>query len=253
MQRVPDNRPPYHELGLELERARREAGLKARELAEQLFVSPRTIRRYLNGERLPTIELTQAWERACNIEAGRLDRLHPDAARNRPYLVADGDAPAAAARPDGAARTTGAGHPGGRRRWAVMIALAAVVVGAAARGLTLLGGEPKSEFEQTVERATRLSTTYTQRTGSSARTWSDFTIAGGEPGPPINGRRTVQVRCRIRGFEVSSGNQWWYLVASAPWRGKYFATADAFYNQRRTDGVDFRETRFVDPRVPLCP
>ena len=249
-----DNRPPHHEFALELERARREAGLKSKEIAAALYVDPRTVRRYLNGERLPTLELTDAWERACGIEPGRLVRRHPANARSGPQLVV----PAAVAPRDEAPRAAdaGAGTARRRRRPVLVAVLGAVVLlagGAAVLALTLGGGPSRSTVEQTVARAKELKTTYAERTGSSARTWSDYTIAGGEAGPPINGRRAVRVTCRIRGYEVSSGNQWWYLVASAPWRNDFFATADAFYNQRRTQGVDFRKTRFVDPRVRVCP
>jgi transcriptional regulator with XRE-family HTH domain len=83
-----DNRPRHHEFALELERARREAGLRPKELASKLFVDQRTVRRYLNGERLPTIETTEAWERACNIEVGRLTRIHPTTPRGEPDTAA---------------------------------------------------------------------------------------------------------------------------------------------------------------------
>ena len=78
-----DSRPPHHEFALELERARREAGLQTKDLASKLFLDPRTVRRYLNGERLPTIETTEAWERVCNIDRGRLSALHPAVASSR--------------------------------------------------------------------------------------------------------------------------------------------------------------------------
>jgi len=246
-----DKRPPHLEFALELERARREAGLRTKDLAEAVFVDPRTVRRYLNGERLPTLETTEAWEQACGIEPGRLLEQHPGAAHEGPRLVTE--RPSAPAPEPAPAREIGGVARVRRRRRAALTALAAAAAGAAAIGLTALGGDAKSQVEQTVERARQLDTTYEERTGGSARTWSDYTIAGGKAGPPINGSRTLRVTCRIRGFEVTSGNQWWYLVASAPWRNDYFATADAFYNQRRTQGVDFTKTRFVDPGVPVCP
>lgn len=242
MERAHDHRPPYHEFAIELERARREAGLKSKDLAEQLFVGPRTVRRYLNGERLPTLETTERWEQACGIEPGRLTSIHPEGAQFRPHLIEGGDA-----------AVGDAARPRFPRRWAALIALVAVAAGAVAVGVSLQGGPSKTKLEQTVERAKSLRSTYPEKTGGTARTWSDYTNAGGDPGPTINGSREVEVTCRIRGFEVESGNQWWYLVASAPWRNNYFATADAFFNQRRTQGVDFKKTRFVDPGVPLCP
>lgn len=246
-----DSRPPHHEFALELERARREAGLKPKEIAEQLYLDPRTVRRYLNGERLPSHDTTEAWERACKIEAGRLLRIHPETVRGEPLPAGERpSAPAMQEADPGSRRRSGSQAA---RRWAVAGILAVLAAGAAVAGVTLSGGASPGKVEQVLERAQVLKTTYAERTGGSARTWSDFTIAGGDPGPPINGSRTVRVTCRVRGFEVSSGNQWWYLVASAPWSNRYFATGDAFYNQRRTAGVDFRKTPFVDPRVPLCP
>lgn len=244
-----DNRPPHHEFALELERARREAGLKPKEIAAALFVDPRTVRRYLNGERLPSLELTEAWERACGIEPGRLVRRHP---ASGPQLVVDADGVPDDEPAPGAISEAGSGARL-RRRWPVAVAVVLLAGGAITLGLRLLDGTSRSAVETTVERARQMDTTYAERTGSSARTWGDYTIAGGKAGPPINGSRSVRVTCRVRGYEVESGNQWWYLVASPPWRNTFFATADAFYNQRRTEGVDFRKTRFVDPRVPVCP
>lgn len=131
-----DNRPPHHEFALELERARREAGLKPKELASKLFVDPRTVRRYLNGERLPTIETTDAWERACNIEAGRLSRMHPATARGGRNSDAEGGSASAAERAStGGAAAAGAG-PRERRQWvlptlvglAVFVALGVVLL-----------------------------------------------------------------------------------------------------------------------------
>lgn len=247
------NRPRFHEFALELEGARREAGLKPKELAEALFLDPRTVRRYLNGERLPTVETIEAWEHACDLEPGRLSRLHPEAAHRRPYVVGeDGSSPTSEAASPSASAPASPPRP----RRVIAAALAAVaIVAVVLVGVTLLGGSsaPTTELEQTLERAKGLSTTYPQRTGGTSRTWSDYTNAGGEPGPTINGSRAVEVTCRIRGFEVQSGNQWWYLVASAPWRNDFFASADGFFNQRKTRGVDFRTTRFVDPGVPRCP
>jgi len=240
-----DKRPPHLQFGLELERARREAGLKPKELASKLYLDPRTVRRYLNGERLPSLETTEMWEQACEIEPGRLNRMHP---QRGPHLVA-ADKPGSAIVP-AAGGVREATHRPRWRRWALAAAAAAGMFMLAA---AVLSGDSKSELEQTVERAKRLEKTYAQRAGGSARTWGDYRIAGGKQGPAIDQQQTVRVTCRIRGFKVSSGNAWWYLVASAPWRNEFFATGDAFFNQRRTEGVDFRKTRFVDPRVPLCP
>lgn len=68
-----------HEFAYELELTCREAGLTVAELAAALFCAPRTVRRYMNGERRPQREVVVRWEQACGTRAGRLtdryDRL----------------------------------------------------------------------------------------------------------------------------------------------------------------------------------
>lgn len=65
-----------HELAQQLDLARREQGLTTNELAAALFCSPRTIRRYLNGERRPPLETIVRWEVACGVEPGSLTANH---------------------------------------------------------------------------------------------------------------------------------------------------------------------------------
>ena len=50
-------------------------------------------------------------------------------------------------------------------------------------------------------------------------------------------RQTVQIACKIAGFTVADGNTWWYQIASTPWNGAYYVSADAFYN----NGADLRQ------------
>ena len=57
--------------------------------------------------------------------------------------------------------------------------------------------------------------------------------------------------CVVQGFKVASGNSNWYKIASSPWNGTYYASADAFYNNGSTSG-SLIGTPFVDPRVPAC-
>jgi hypothetical protein len=61
----------------------------------------------------------------------------------------------------------------------------------------------------------------------------------------------VQVACRLEGFRVADGDTWWYRIASSPWNGSYYASADAFYNNGQTSG-SLMGTPFVDPAVPGC-
>jgi hypothetical protein len=53
------------------------------------------------------------------------------------------------------------------------------------------------------------------------------------------------------GFRVADGNTWWYRIASGPWNGAFYVSADAFYNNGQTSG-SLIGTPFVDPAVPDC-
>jgi hypothetical protein len=90
-----------------------------------------------------------------------------------------------------------------------------------------------------------------ETTGGSAHTWTNYANAGGTQGPSIGGGATVQVLCRVQGFQVSDGNTWWYRVASSPWNNGYYVSADAFYNNGATSG-SLLGTPFFDPNVPTC-
>jgi len=93
--------------------------------------------------------------------------------------------------------------------------------------------------------------TYSETTGSVVHTWTNYVDAGGDQGPEIPSNDTVQILCKVTGFEVADGNTWWYLVASSPWNGAYYGSADAFYNNGETSG-SLLGTPFVDPSVPDC-
>jgi len=45
--------------------------------------------------------------------------------------------------------------------------------------------------------------TWGETAGGTAHTWTDYTNAGGTQGPSINGNQTVQIACKIPGFQVS--------------------------------------------------
>jgi hypothetical protein len=93
--------------------------------------------------------------------------------------------------------------------------------------------------------------TWSETVGGNAHTWTDYTNAGGNQGPTIAGGQTVQIACKIQGFRVADGNTWWYRIASAPWNGSYYVSADAFYNNGQTTG-SLIGTPFVDPTVGDC-
>src|SRR4051794_22480184 len=93
--------------------------------------------------------------------------------------------------------------------------------------------------------------TWSETTGGVTHTWTNYTNAGGTEGPTIGGQTTVQISCKLQGFQVSDGNTWWYRIASAPWSDQYYASADAFYNNGQTSG-SLVGTPWVDPNVQDC-
>jgi hypothetical protein len=93
--------------------------------------------------------------------------------------------------------------------------------------------------------------TFGETTGGVTHTWTDYTNAGGTEGPSIPSNDTVQITCRIAGFQVADGNTWWYQIASSPWNNAYYASADAFYNNGATSG-SLVGTPWVDTNVPTC-
>jgi hypothetical protein len=93
--------------------------------------------------------------------------------------------------------------------------------------------------------------TYSETSGSVVHTWTDYSDAGGSEGPEMPSNDTVQIGCKVNGFTVADGNPWWYRIASGPWNGTYYGSADAFYNNGETSG-SLKGTPFVDPNVPNC-
>jgi hypothetical protein len=87
--------------------------------------------------------------------------------------------------------------------------------------------------------------------GGVTHTWTNYTNAGGTQGPSIQTGQTVGVACKVQGFRVADGDTWWYKIASSPWNGTYYASADAFYNNGQTSG-SLIGTPFVDNNVPNC-
>jgi surface antigen len=83
------------------------------------------------------------------------------------------------------------------------------------------------------------------------KTFTNYTNAGGDLGPVIPPHSTLQIACKVQGFQVADGNTWWYRIASSPWNSAYYATADAFYNNGQTSG-SLHGTPFVDNDVANC-
>jgi transcriptional regulator with XRE-family HTH domain len=111
-----------HQFALQLELARREAGLSKDDLARAVFLSPRTVRRYLSGERRPDRATVVLWEQACGLRPGALTDLY-----DAPLPAAANPARSHGARPDLAgahvpavAEAAAEGEGPARRPWAFL-------------------------------------------------------------------------------------------------------------------------------------
>ena len=93
--------------------------------------------------------------------------------------------------------------------------------------------------------------TWAETVGGVTHTWTNYINAGGTEGASIQTGQTVQIACAVQGFAVADGNTWWYRIATAPWSGTYYVSADAFYNNGQTSG-SLQGTPFVDPAVAHC-
>lgn len=94
-------------------------------------------------------------------------------------------------------------------------------------------------------------TTYAETTDSTAQTWTDYSSAGGNQGTTIAKNQTVNITCKVTGFQVPNGDTWWYSIASSPWSGQYYVSADAFHNNGQTSGSLYG-TPWVDDAIPDC-
>jgi hypothetical protein len=94
------------------------------------------------------------------------------------------------------------------------------------------------------------SETHPETAGTVVHTWSNYKNAGGVRGKDIPKGMTVQVECWVRGQRVTDGNTWWYRIASHPWNGKYYASADSFHTEGHTSGPLIGA--FYDAAVPPC-
>ena len=94
-------------------------------------------------------------------------------------------------------------------------------------------------------------TVHSEITGGVTNTWSNYVHASGTAGQIIPNQTKVMVSCRVNGFKVADGNTWWYRIASKPWANKFYASADAFYNNG-TSGGPLKGTPYYDVSVPIC-
>jgi hypothetical protein len=91
----------------------------------------------------------------------------------------------------------------------------------------------------------------TETTGGTTNTWSNYRIAGGSQGPTLGTDVPVKVECRVFGRPTQDGDPWWYRIGIKAGRGRFYASADAFYNNGQTSG-SLVGTPLVDPSVGLC-
>jgi hypothetical protein len=84
----------------------------------------------------------------------------------------------------------------------------------------------------------------------SARTFLDYHSASGE-GPTIGAEQVVQVFCKVYDPTIPSvlPGGYWYRIASAPWRGRYYSPANSFLNGDPPGGP---YTHSTDLSVPNC-
>ena len=121
----------------------------------------------------------------------------------------------------------------------------------AVRSVTAIGTSPWSATITGRTLDPPAPTTWSETTGGLAHTWTNYSNAGGTPGPSIPAFASIQITCRVQGFTVTDGNNWWYRIASSPWSNAYYVSADAFYNNGHTSG-SLIGTPFYDPAVATC-
>jgi hypothetical protein len=122
--------------------------------------------------------------------------------------------------------------------------------------LPTLPAPPEQPLEplEPVPTAPTQAPTYPETPGpNGVATFTDYLDEGGE-GPRIPEYETVQVECRVEGYEPADHgipDNWYYRIASYPWDGAYYAYAEPFYNDGQTSG-SLSGTPPVDTSVPLC-
>ncbi|MFD4912946.1 hypothetical protein ACFWNR_06945 [Streptomyces virginiae] len=95
------------------------------------------------------------------------------------------------------------------------------------------------------------STSEVQGNRSGAGTFADHHDASG-PGPRIDHLARVEAACKVYDptIESASPGGYWYLIASPPWNGRYYAVANTFLNGDPAEGPYHHH---FDPAVPDCP
>jgi transcriptional regulator with XRE-family HTH domain len=241
------------QIAAELKRVRESAGLSQEQMARRLGMdyAPKgrnvstgraAVSAWERGRRIPSTQYLQAYVALggnpviLTLPGSRPRELQSDVpvaepmTKKEPLLAVSAGLPLASGRIPRRVSS---------RLWLAFSALVAAAAAGAALAFFAFQAGPSGP-----------ASTWTETTGTPAHTWADATQLTGA-GTPLGPRQSVQVLCRVRGYVVQDGDPWWYLLASTPWNGHYYATSDAFYNNGATSGpVD--NGVVVDQQVPVC-
>jgi transcriptional regulator with XRE-family HTH domain len=272
---------PVREFAFWLRDLKRASDLTYEQLARRTGYGVSTLQEACGGRRLPTLKVARAIAGACGADVPAWESYWQDVRRaadpsapspvrvSPPWAEPPPEADPAPGRalpgepdPDqgvpGGAGPVAASAPGGARdaragRRGLSPGRGGGVAAAVAVGVlaVLVAAVVLVRVQRPGRAAAPAARTWTETTGTAARTWSDYRVAGGRSGEALGPRESVQVSCRVRGYVVPDGDPWWYRIESPPWNGDYYATSDAFYNEGSTSGpVDTGVV--VDEHVPEC-
>lgn len=190
---------------------------------------PEFVRQKVGRQKLPSVS---AITRLMDL----LDADNPDPDENDPPAVLAGNAQS-----DPASPTVAASDPKGPRKvWRLISEnpLIATVVGGLMVALVLYliplvvegqDGELAGPSTALLGESSETSQAE-QAAAGGART---FTVpAGSDEGPRVQANQHVTVMCKIYKPEPESvvPDGYWYRLASRPWRGRYYAPANSFWN-----------------------
>jgi hypothetical protein len=133
----------------------------------------------------------------------------------------------------------------------VAAAIPALIATTPSNPVSVTGLTPSAKASVPSPEPSKGAATHKETVGGVTATWTDYVQAGGRIGPDIRAYTSVQVSCKVLGFKVTDGDRWWYRISSPPWNGRYYASADAFYNNGKTSG-SLIGSKLVDPQVPSC-
>ena len=210
---------------------------------------PELVRQAVGGRKLPSVS-------AITRLMDRLDADDPAPGPN------DGSAEAVATPQPVPAPPTAGGSKSLRKAWRLISenALIATVVGGLTVALVLYvihlaigdggGASPGKSTAQLIEGASDSAPQREQAGAGGART---FTVpAGIDEGPRVRSSQSVMVTCKVYKPEPESvtPDGYWYRLTSPPWRGRYYAPANSFWNGDRPGHRPYIHN--TDFAVPDC-